>query len=50
VWPGEDVGSTSIKGLGGESREVFRAIYVGAIKKDISYLHAIKKFGDTSMP
>jgi hypothetical protein len=27
-----------------------RVIYVGAIKKDVSYLHAIKKFGDTSMP
>jgi hypothetical protein len=25
-------------------------IYIGAIKKDLSYLHAIKKFGDTSMP
>jgi S1-C subfamily serine protease len=26
-------------------------IYIGAIKKkDASYLHAIKKFGDTSMP
>jgi hypothetical protein len=27
-----------------------RVIYVGAIKKDVSYLHAIKKFGDTFMP
>jgi hypothetical protein len=30
--------------------EAVRVIYVGAIKKDVSYLHAIKKFGDTFMP
>jgi hypothetical protein len=31
-------------------REEEGVIYVGAIKKNVSYLHAIKKFGDTSMP